>query len=210
MSNFQPGIVVADASAILRSGAAAVLKRLPNLHVHPIEIASVAALQSYMTLHEVDVVIVNPSMEGWKGVAHFKERCPKAAGTRFVALMAAVMQHALLREYDEIVNIYDDVDTLAQKLGRILEKEEAESEVTEHQQSLSEREKEIIRCVVKGLTNKQIADELFISVHTVITHRRNIAQKLQIHSSAGLTIYAIVNKIVDVNELHISGASGRA
>ena len=55
--------------------------------------------------------------------------------------------------------------------------------------------------VVKGLTNKQIADSLFISTHTVITHRRNIAAKLQIHSAAGLTIYAIVNKLVEFDEI---------
>lgn len=66
---------------------------------------------------------------------------------------------------------------------------------------LSQREKEIIVCVVKGMTNKQIADALFISTHTVITHRRNIASKLQIHSAAGLTIYAIVHKLVELNEV---------
>lgn len=69
------------------------------------------------------------------------------------------------------------------------------------QETLSAREKEIIVCVVKGLTNKEIADELCISTHTVITHRRNIASKLQIHSAAGLTIYAIVNKLVELSEI---------
>ena len=57
--------------------------------------------------------------------------------------------------------------------------------------------------VVKGLTNKSIADKLCLSVHTVITHRRNIARKLQIHSSAGLTIYAIVNKLVELKDVQI-------
>ena len=66
---------------------------------------------------------------------------------------------------------------------------------------LSTREKEIIVCVVKGMTNKQIAEALCISAHTVITHRRNIAAKLQIHSAAGLTIYAIVNKLVELSEI---------
>ena len=67
--------------------------------------------------------------------------------------------------------------------------------------SLSQREKEILGCVVKGMTNKEIAEKLYISVHTVITHRRNITRKLQVHSSAGLTIYAIVNKLVDISEV---------
>jgi len=69
------------------------------------------------------------------------------------------------------------------------------------QELLSAREKEIIVGVVKGLTNKQIAERLFISAHTVITHRRNIAAKLQIHSPAGLTIYGIVNKLVELSEI---------
>ena len=47
------------------------------------------------------------------------------------------------------------------------------------------------------MSNKEIASHLFISVNTVITHRRNIARKLQIHSVAGLTIYAIANNLID-------------
>ncbi len=67
--------------------------------------------------------------------------------------------------------------------------------------ALSDREKEVISWVVKGMTNKEIADKLFISINTVTTHRRNIARKLDIHSSAGLTIYAIVNKLVDIHDV---------
>jgi len=66
---------------------------------------------------------------------------------------------------------------------------------------LSDREKDIIIGVVKGLTNKEIANNLFISLNTVTTHRRNIARKLNIHSPAGLTIYAIVNNLVDISEV---------
>lgn len=62
---------------------------------------------------------------------------------------------------------------------------------------LSEREKEIIVCLVQGMANKEIAAHLFISVNTVNTHRRNIVRKLQIHSLAGLTIYAIANNLID-------------
>jgi len=55
--------------------------------------------------------------------------------------------------------------------------------------------------VVKGLINKQIAEKLCLSVHTVITHRRNIVNKLQIHSPAGLTVYAILNKLVSLEDI---------
>ena len=68
---------------------------------------------------------------------------------------------------------------------------------------LSEREKEIIVQVVRGLSNKEIAEALFISVNTVMTHRRNIARKLQIRSAAGLTIYAIVNGLVNLDDVEL-------
>jgi DNA-binding NarL/FixJ family response regulator len=66
---------------------------------------------------------------------------------------------------------------------------------------LSKREEEIIAEVAKGLTNKEIAEKLFISVHTVMTHRKNIAGKLQIHSPSGLTIYAILNNLVELDDV---------
>lgn len=78
------------------------------------------------------------------------------------------------------------------------------TDAEEDPNGLSQREKEIVRCVVKGLSNKEIAEELYISVHTVITHRRNIARKLQIHSPTLLTIYAIVNKLVDISEVKMN------
>ncbi len=70
-------------------------------------------------------------------------------------------------------------------------------------ETLSDREKDVIICVVQGMTNKEIANQLCISTNTVITHRRNIARKLQIHSPAGLTIYAIVNNLVDISAVKL-------
>jgi regulator of cell morphogenesis and NO signaling len=68
---------------------------------------------------------------------------------------------------------------------------------------LSDREKDVVIALVQGMSNKQIADHLCISLNTVITHRRNIAHKLQIHSPAGLTIYAIVNHLVDISAVKL-------
>ena len=65
--------------------------------------------------------------------------------------------------------------------------------------ALSPREREVVSCLAMGLSNKEIASKLNISINTVITHRKNIATKLSIHSVAGITIYAIVNNLVDIN-----------
>lgn len=82
-----------------------------------------------------------------------------------------------------------------------IEEEAEENVTTNEKEPLSQREKEVIIGVVKGQTNKEIADHLCISIHTVLTHRRNIARKLEIHSPAGLVIYAIVNGIVSVEDI---------
>lgn len=73
----------------------------------------------------------------------------------------------------------------------------------ENQETLSDREKDVIVSLVQGMTNKEIANHLCISTNTVITHRRNIARKLQIHSPAGLTIYAIVNNLIDISSVKL-------
>lgn len=74
---------------------------------------------------------------------------------------------------------------------------------SETAESLSDREKDVIVCLVQGMANKEIAEHLYISINTVITHRRNISRKLQIHSTAGLTIYAIVNNLIDITNVKI-------
>lgn len=81
-------------------------------------------------------------------------------------------------------------DDVSARISSMIKKAEAT-------ESISEREREIIVCLVQGMSNKEIASKLFISVNTVMTHRRNISRKLQIHSLAGLTIYAIANNLID-------------
>ena len=71
----------------------------------------------------------------------------------------------------------------------------------ENDESLSEREREIVICIARGMSNKDVADKLFISVNTVLTHRKNIFRKLDIHSISGLTIYAVVNGLITLDEI---------
>ena len=130
-------------------------------------------------------------------------------------LMGEVLMDIFMTEEDLLTHCHME-DTLFAECVRRLEFKvrqaggtEAESEEEDDDKNasasndLSEREKDIVVQVAKGLSNKEIADALFISVNTVMTHRRNISRKLQIHSPAALTIYALVNGLVNLDEIAV-------
>ena len=187
-------IAIAETSVIIRGGLTAALKRLPNVKVQPIELLSVEALNDCLRTQYPEMLIVNPAFGDYFDVNRFRE---ETAGKkiRLIALVTSFVDAALLSKYDESISIFDDLDILSKKIHGLLNLVSEEEEVD------SQEEKEIVICVVKGMTNKEIAENLFLSIHTVITHRRNISKKLQIHSAAGLTIYAIVNKLVTLNDV---------
>jgi len=109
--------------------------------------------------------------------------------------------HCLVEDYifSPAVRRLDHLNRQKKSNGEL---EVQDDEPTQEEQ-LSTREKEIVACVAKGMANKEIADKLCLSINTVTTHRRNIAKKLSIHSSAGITIYAIVNKLVTLDEVNL-------
>lgn len=189
-------IVIAENSLILKSGISAVLRRLSDYTFSINEVSNMDAFMMFSRLHRPEIAIINPMFLGGFSIATYKRDNPD---TKVVALVSGYFDNKTLSEFDGSISIFDELDTINDTITAILHIEEDEEAIETEQ--LSQREKEIIGCVVKGLTNKAIAEKLSISIHTVITHRRNISKKLQIHSSAGLAIYAIVNKIVELQDI---------
>ena len=99
------------------------------------------------------------------------------------------------------IHLADSPTQISDTIDQLLQSEPSAAPLASDSQTLTPREREIIICVVKGMTNKEIAGQLYLSTHTVITHRRNISKKLQIHSPSGLTIYAIMNKLVELEDI---------
>ncbi len=119
-------------------------------------------------------------------------------GVKVVVLSALAIPEELRKAADAALSLYDSRGTIEAVMRRFVA-----GQPEEDYPELTSREKEIIVGIVKGLSNKEIADELCVSVNTVMTHRRNIVSKLQIHSAAGLTIYAIVTRLVDLDDVKI-------
>ena len=191
-------VAIAETSVIIRTGVSLVLKRLPSFRVQPIELVSMEALHDCLRTQYPNVLIVNPAFGGYFDVERFRDK-NRDKPIRIIALVSSFVDTSLLNKYDDHISIFDGLDVVSQKLVGLEDSDHASN--VEEQDTLSQREKEIVVCVVRGMTNKEMADRLFLSIHTVITHRRNISKKLQIHSAAGLTIYAIVNKLVSLDEV---------
>ncbi len=101
----------------------------------------------------------------------------------------------------DIISILDMRDVIFKKLQALIREKVESSHNFTNQTELSDREKTILKHVAKGLTNKEIAEKLFLSAHTVITHRKNITNKLGIKTISGLTVYSILNNIISINDL---------
>ena len=197
MAKSNTNIVIIEPSAIVYEGLCNIIAKTSE-HFHVFRLDAFEQLEEFQKHNRPDILIINPAFWGHFDIARLKEETanPKL---KSLALLYSSIDVSLLRNYNDTISIFESVEQLKEKLEKLFESPSGEN--TDETNALSIREKEIITCVVKGLTNKEIATELFLSTHTVISHRRNIARKLEIHSTAGLTIYAIVNKLVELEEI---------
>lgn len=192
-------ILIAETAPIIIAGFVACLNRLKEVRPTVIEVDSKTSLLDTISTESIDLLLVNPT---FGGLVHPDEirKCSLNSEIKIFAIEIGRIPRATLSLYDDCLHVTADMIEIRKKL---MECFQVESEDGEEKECLSLREKEIITHVVKGMTNQEIADKLYLSIHTVMTHRRNIAKKLQIHSATGLTIYAIVNKLVDLKEIKL-------
>ena len=139
-------------------------------------------------------------------IYHYSQKeNPRLSSTLFDIVMCEkdLMSHFQV-ETQLFVPTVEELEKRIKEESEIFDKSSSKELTTTNEAELSSREKDIIKCVAMGKSNKEIASELFISPHTVATHRRNINAKLGIHSAAGLTIFAIINGLIDAAEIKLS------
>ncbi len=180
-------------SAMLAAGMAAVIKRMPEFSCSVVEINEGDYLDELAKVRPA-MLIVDPVVTGvdWD-VLKSSSSCP----VKLIAVLTQQMPKSALKWFDDTISIYDSLDDIAKTLHR----NTSAVEDDDRGKDLSPREKEVIVGIVKGLSNKEIASAMNVSVNTVMTHRRNIASKLHIHTPAGLTIYAIVSNLVKLEDI---------
>lgn len=174
-------------SPMLRAGLDAIIGSTAGL-----EVTDLSELErDDEELEDVSVVIADPMRRAELEEYEFDGQ------TKFVALVHQVVPERITSAFDDTLSIYDTADSIREKITRLAAPQQREAKGSD----LSPREKDVIQALVKGKSNKEIAAEMNVSVNTVMTHRRNITAKLQIHSAAGLTIFAIATGLVKLDEV---------
>lgn len=197
MKNYR--IAIADPSPIILTGLSVMLRELAEYDV-VLKTNDVQTLAARLHVVNPDILIMNPVMMDYSKrmmVRHLFEDLPNM---KIVALASAFFDAQQLKQYHGVIEITDDAHRIKSTLNLVLEARDSQDDDADSAQ-LSDREKEVLVCMAKGKKNSEIADELSISVHTVITHRKNIVKKTGIKSVAALTVYAILNNLIDEKDI---------
>lgn len=192
--------IVAEQSYLIRKGIVSIINRIEHASVVN-EMNDLEHINSDISRHRPDFIVLNPNLIPHpQHFRNFEIRADlRKKGIAITTLHPR--RYGMIRNYREIIDINDSKETIFGKLEKIVEPVSELKNRDIPSNELSEREKTILSYVAKGLTNKEIAEKLFLSTHTVITHRKNITAKLGIKTISGLTVYAILNNLVKMEEL---------
>lgn len=195
MNNSQNrSIVVISPSDIVLAGLAEILK------------GSLAG--EVIVLHRGDEIIDYPQLNGNILVIATNEEFEKS-GTFIRQILSSAVTIQFIKLHldtnsthsNQTINLFDAPSLICYKVNEILNSFLANN-TKDTDTELTKREIEVLQLITKGYSNKEIADHLFVSTHTVISHRKNISEKTGIKSASGMTMYAILKKIIDIGDIN--------
>jgi DNA-binding NarL/FixJ family response regulator len=191
-------VLICEPSEIISVGLSEIIQGLARFEV-------VARLDSPEHLNEkilgsdVNMLIINPSLIGYSDRNLISQLMKDYPTLSIIALVTSYYDASLLKNYHGVIGINDSKLSIINKIND-LEQHFGKQEKNNEDVELSKREIDVLVAVAKGMMNKEIADLMNISIHTVITHRKNITRKTGIKSVAGLTIYALLNNLIDESD----------
>ncbi len=198
--NDKINIVIVSPSRILTMGLQAILKDSGRFIVKDI-LTDITKENEKILGNDTDLIIIDPVIFPYSAISAIRHRLAEITDAAIVSVSHSTMGEDLRKHFDETISIYDKPNYIIDRLRSALSHESENQSTPENlsaqdKEELSQREKEILICVAKGMLNKEIADRLNLSVHTVITHRKNITRKTGIKTVAGLTVYALLNNLI--------------
>jgi DNA-binding NarL/FixJ family response regulator len=192
--------VIAEKSYLIRKGISSIINRIEHATVVK-ELDNLDEINSVLLKYSPDFLVVNFDLLEQNN--NFRNSNIKAdlSEIGIVIISGNSEKYQNPTPFRETVGTLDERDEIFKKLRTLIQNKVNKRHDLSQQAELSEREKTILKYVAKGLTNKEIAQKVFLSAHTVITHRKNITTKLGIKTISGLTVYAILNNIISIGDL---------
>ncbi len=184
-------VIIIHPSEIIRRGLSSVFEELPAIRL--LTYAELSALKTDVLKTIRRLILIVPA--GCKQSDRLLELRTNVGDHLFIGLKGE-NERPESNLFDHIIPLETPVAQLSEIARRFFAGSEPELA-----EELTNREKEVLRLIALGKTNRAIADLLFISTHTVISHRKNITEKLGIKSIPGLTVYAIIQKIIDPSDI---------
>lgn len=190
-------LIIVEASHIIYEGIFAILTKTGqpfNIHLTD----NLVELQQINIRIKAKIIIINPILIQ-NQIKDFKALKSEFENTQWVGFVYTFFDQQILSSFDKIIYINDSPNKIITLIKNLLIAYQQPNKQIQQQETLSDREIDVLKLLVKGNANKEIADKLNISINTVISHRKNISQKTGIKSVSGLTIYTVVNNIISID-----------
>lgn len=193
-------IIIVEPSPIVSAGIVSYFDDINQVSIVS-QLDRIDRMEEKLAAYNPDILIINPLLIAYDTNEHFLKICRDFSNVIPVALVTSYVDASILKQFKDVIEINDSKQKVVTKIFNLLSYNNLSQDKPESVE-LSNRETDVLVALVKGLTNKEISDKLYISVHTVITHRKNIVRKTGIKSVSGLTVYALLNNLVDESEIY--------
>jgi DNA-binding NarL/FixJ family response regulator len=194
--NVRKKVLIVEPSYIITEGLMKILGESVSLEMlsplHDIE-----CLNGRLVTGKPDILLLNPTLLPCTGRNTLKGIVQDYPQMATVALVYQYVENSTLRTFNGIVDIREDKEHISTIIIDSHSQLNVSDTPEDSSYELTKRETDVLVLIAKGLMNKEIAERLNISVHTVISHRKNITRKTNIKSVAGLAMYALMNNLIE-------------
>ena len=190
-------VIICEASEIITIGLTEIIDSMAQFDVVS-RLDSPKHLSEKITATDANLLIIDPTLLGFHNREFLSQLGKEHPQLIMIALTTSYLDHSMLTPYHGVIEIND---TRSKIIGKMNEFAQSEATKNADDVELSKRETDVLVAVAKGMMNKEIADQMNISIHTVISHRKNITRKTGIKSVSGLTVYALLNNLIDEKDL---------
>ncbi len=190
-------VIICETSEIIANGLAEIINGIAHFDVVS-RLDNPEHLSEKITALDANLLIIDPTLLGFHNKEFLSQLNKEHPQLTHVALVTSCLDHSMLTPYSGVIEINDTRSKIISKMNEFAQNEASKGT---DDVELSKRETDVLVAVAKGMMNKEIADEMNISIHTVISHRKNITRKTGIKSVSGLTVYALLNNLIDEKDL---------